>query len=121
MKKKKKKLTVSMNKEREKHGLHLEFLQKLIHGVLFVIKLLPFQLACTKVQEELLHYPSVSVGVGIGIGGGVALTKTLKFYVKVFKTSYFLNPRMDLVCIWYNYRCWSKILLSPIHTPAHDL
>ena len=50
-----------------------------------------------------------------------ALTKMLKFFVKVFKPSYFLNPLMDLVYIWYNYRCWSKILLSPIHTHAHDL
>ena len=50
-----------------------------------------------------------------------ALTKILKFYVKVFKTSYFLNPQMDLVYIWYSYRCWSKILFSPIHISAHDL
>ena len=28
---------------------------------------------------------------------------------------------MDLVYIWYVYRCWSKILLSIICTPAHDL
>ena len=28
---------------------------------------------------------------------------------------------MDLVYIWYDYRCLSKILLSTIHTPAHDL
>ena len=30
---------------------------------------------------------------------------------------------MDLVYIWYNYtcRCWSKILLSPIHTPADEI
>ena len=49
-----------------------------------------------------------------------ALTEMLKFDVKVFKTSYFLNPLMDLVIIWFNYRCWSKILLSPVHTPAHD-
>ena len=28
---------------------------------------------------------------------------------------------MDLLYIWYGYRCWSKILLSTIHTPAHDL
>ena len=28
---------------------------------------------------------------------------------------------MDLVYMWYVYRCWSKILLSSIHTPAHDL
>ena len=46
--------------------------------------------------------------------------KMLKFYVKVFKTLYFLNPQMDLVYIWYDYRCWSKNLLSSIHTPAND-
>ena len=40
------------------------------------------------------------------------LTQMLMFYVKVFKTLYFLNPQMDLVYIWYDYRCWSKILLS---------
>ena len=28
---------------------------------------------------------------------------------------------MDLVFIWYDYKCWSKILLRTIHTPAHDL
>ena len=28
---------------------------------------------------------------------------------------------MDLVHIWYDYRCWSKLLLSSIHTPAYDL
>ena len=28
---------------------------------------------------------------------------------------------MDFVYIWYDYSCWSKILLSTIHTPAHDL
>ena len=39
------------------------------------------------------------------------LTNMLKFYVKVL---------MDLVFIWYNYRCWSKILLSPSRTPAQD-
>ena len=50
-----------------------------------------------------------------------ALIKMLKFYVKVFKALYFLNPQMDLVYIWYDYRCWSKILLSTIHAPAHDL
>ena len=51
----------------------------------------------------------------------VVLTKMSKFNVKVFRTSCFLNPLMDLVYIWYNYRCWSKILLSPIHILAHDL
>ena len=28
---------------------------------------------------------------------------------------------MDLLYIWYEYRCWSKILFSTIHTPAYDL
>ena len=28
---------------------------------------------------------------------------------------------MDLVYTSYDYRCWSKILLSTIHTPAYDL
>ena len=50
----------------------------------------------------------------------LALTKMLKFYVKVYET-YFLNPEMDFVYIWYDYRCWSKIFLGTIHTPAHDL
>ena len=49
------------------------------------------------------------------------VTKQLKFYRKIFKTSYLLNPQMDLVYIWYVYRCWSKILLSCIHTSAYDL
>ena len=51
----------------------------------------------------------------------VALTKMLKLYIKVFKTLYFLSPQMDLVYTWYDYRCWSKILLSTIHIPAYDL
>ena len=32
------------------------------------------------------------------------ITKMLKFYVKIFKTLYFLNPQMDLFYIWYDYR-----------------
>ena len=55
------------------------------------------------------------------VSGVTQLTKMLKFYVKVFKTLYFLNPQMGLVYILYNYRCLFKILLSPIHTPAHNL
>ena len=45
----------------------------------------------------------------------------LKFYVKVYKILYFLNPEMDFVYIWYDYRCWSKIFLGTINTPAQDL
>ena len=50
----------------------------------------------------------------------VALTKMLKFYVRGFKTLYFLNSLMDLLYIWYDNRCWSKILFSTVHTPAYD-
>ena len=50
-----------------------------------------------------------------------ALTKMLKFYVKVYKTLYFLNSEMDFVYIWYDYGCWSKFFLGTIHTPAYDL
>ena len=42
----------------------------------------------------------------------------LKLYIKDL---YFLNPEMDFVYIWYDYRCWSKIFLGTIHIPAHDL
>ena len=69
-----------------------------------------------KSTGRAIALPTVSA-----LAAAAALTKMFKFYFKVFKTSYFLNPPMDLVYIWYNYRCWSKILLSPIHTPAHDL
>ena len=50
-----------------------------------------------------------------------ALIKMLKFYVKVFKTLYFLNPGMDFVYIWHDYGCWSTILLATIPTPANGL
>ena len=28
---------------------------------------------------------------------------------------------MDLLYIWHDYRCWSEILFSTIHTPAYNL
>ena len=28
---------------------------------------------------------------------------------------------MELLNIWHDYRCWSEILFSTIHTPAYDL
>ena len=66
-------------------------------------------------------YKSTGRAIALPLALASAFTKMLKFYVKVFKTSYFLNPLMDLVDIWYNYTCWFKILLSPTHTPAHGL
>ena len=45
----------------------------------------------------------------------------LTFYVKVFRTSLFLNPLMDLVHVWCDDGYWSKILHSAIPTPIHGL
>ena len=28
---------------------------------------------------------------------------------------------MNLVYIWYDLKCWSRILWSAVHTPAYDL
>ena len=39
-----------------------------------------------------------------------------KFCVKVFRTSLFPNPMMDLVHVWCDDRYWSKILHSAIPT-----
>ena len=41
--------------------------------------------------------------------------------VKDFKISSFLNPCMDLLYIWHDYRNWSKILFGTIPTTAYDL
>ena len=47
-----------------------------------------------KIQEEFSALAAAS-----------ALNKMLKkVYVTVFKTLYFLIPKMDLVYIWYDYR-----------------
>ena len=44
----------------------------------------------------------------------------LKFYVKVFRTSLFSNPIVYLFHVWFDDRCWSKILCSMIPNPVHD-
>ena len=43
----------------------------------------------------------------------------LTLYVKVFRTSLFPNPLMDLVHVWCDDRYWSKILHIAIPTPIH--
>ena len=47
--------------------------------------------------------------------------KLKQININIFKTSLFPNPMMDLVYVWYDDRHWSKILLSIIPTPMHDL
>ena len=44
----------------------------------------------------------------------------LIFYIKVFRTSLFPNPVVYLFQVWYDDRCWSKILCSTILNPVHD-
>ena len=63
-----------------------------------------------KVHGELLYYPRHQRW----------RRRPQIFYVKVFRTSLFPNPLMDLVYIWYD-GYWSKILFSTIPTPMHDL
>ena len=62
-----------------------------------------------KVHGELLYYPRHR------------RPQMLKFYVRVFRTSLFPNPLMDLVYIWYDDRYWSKFLFSTIPNSMHDL
>ena len=44
----------------------------------------------------------------------------LKFYIKVFRTSLFLNSVVYLFHVWHYDRCWSKILCSTIPKPVYD-
>ena len=50
-----------------------------------------------------------------------ALLKMLKFLVKVFKSLYLLNPRMDLVDTLTDDRFWSEVLCYTITTHISDL
>ena len=45
----------------------------------------------------------------------------LKFCVKVFRTSLFPKHQMDFVYVWYDDRCWSKVLRSTILTLLCEL
>ena len=50
-----------------------------------------------------------------------ALLKMLKFLVKVFKSLYLLNPKMDLVDTLPDVRYWSEVLCYTIMTHISDL
>ena len=49
------------------------------------------------------------------------LLKMFKFFVKVFKSLYLLNPRMDLVDTLPDVRYWSEVLCYTITTHISDL
>ena len=57
-----------------------------------------------EVQKSLCTTPGFSVGMEVGV----------HIYVKVFKSSYFLNHLMGLVYIWYNDRYKSKVSISNV-------
>ena len=59
-----------------------------------------------KYRKSYCTFPSI----GVHIGSCGRVNKMFKFYIKVFY-QYFLNPQMDLVYIWYDYRCWSTHML----------
>ena len=66
-----------------------------------------FEVSRTRQKYRKSYCTTPGNGLGIAAEAVSGLTNILKFYVKVL---------MDLVFIWYNSRCWSKILLSHMHT-----
>ena len=57
-------------------------------------------------------------GQGHGLRSFVKKSQGQSFCVKVYKTSYFEDPLMDLVHIWHDGRYRSKIFISTIPTPG---
>ena len=43
----------------------------------------------------------------LSLASALVSGEMLKFYVKVYKSSYFPNPMMDFVHIWHDDRYWS--------------
>ena len=60
-------------------------------------------------------------GQGHGLRSFVKKSQGQSFCVKVYKTSYFEDPLMDLVHIWHDGRYKSKIFISTIPTPGVTL
>ena len=60
-------------------------------------------------------------GQGHGLRSFVKKSQGQSFCVKVYKTSYFEDPLMDLVHIWHDGRYRSKNFISTIPTPAVTL
>ena len=60
-------------------------------------------------------------GQGHGLRSFVKKSQGQSFCVKVYKTSYFEDPLMDLVHIWHDGRYRSKIFISTIPTPGVTL
>ena len=69
---------------------------------------------CSKLLFSTIPTPAYDIGQGHG------LTNFMFKFASKFLCCFFFFL-FYLVYILYNYRCWSKILLSPIHTPADDL
>ena len=77
----------------------------------------PFKLTVdNKKKLHFLAYLYECTARAIALTPASALTKMLKFNFQVFKTLDFLNPGMDFVYIWYDYRWRFNILLDIIPT-----
>ena len=68
-----------------------------------------------------------SAGIAIAVttasapmSASASLLKMLKFLVKVFKSLYLLNPRMNLVDTLPDVRYWSEVLCYTITTHISD-
>ena len=79
----------------------------MVYSSLFILRLIT--LKCLGQHESTERAIALPLALALALAAAAVsrLTNMLKFYVKVL---------MDLVFIWYNYRYWSKIILSPIHT-----
>ena len=62
-----------------------------------------------------------STGRAIAVTTASALLKMLKFFVKVFKSLYLLNPWMDLVDTLPDISYWFEVLCCTITTHISDL
>ena len=64
---------------------------------------------------------AIAVNSALVLVSASALLKMLKLLVKVFKSLYLLNPRMDLVDTLPDVRYWSEVLCYTIMTHISDL
>ena len=64
---------------------------------------------------------AIAVTTASASASTLALLKTLKFLVKVFKSLYLLNPRMDLVDTLSDVRYWPEVLSYTTMTQISDL
>ena len=75
----------------------------------------------SKIFISTIPTPGVALGSSHGLRSFVKKSQGRSFCVKVYKTSYFEDPLMDLVHIWHDGRYRSKLFISTIPTPGVTL